>query len=144
MALHPRCPCSRASVTTFSQIVPRAAGNIDFVVLVRLPRSRSTQWTESDTARQVGAIQGVRVIHDPDGRMAATFDMHTSGTVVAYDQSGQLAFAGGITAARGREGGEGARSLSRFVDQRGRPGGEAAGAPVFGCELANGPCGESD
>jgi hypothetical protein len=70
---------------------------------------------------------------DPGGVEAARFGAKTSGHVVAYDEQGTLAFAGGITPARGHVGDNmGRRSLERVL-----AGSTAVDATrvVLGCSL---------
>jgi hypothetical protein len=79
-------------------------------------------------------LPDVAVAIDPDGREARAFGARTSGHVFAYDASGQLRFAGGVTAARGHEGGN--PGLDRLTAALGGwRGGDALSSPVFGCPL---------
>ena len=133
MFAHPRCPCSRASLTELAIVVSRELGHVDVHVLFDKPEGEGDDWTDTDLWRSAAAMPGVSVAVDPEGATAHRFGAETSGWVVLYDPSGRLLFAGGITSARGHEGdSEGRRAVLALLDHRstGR-----TRAPVFGCSL---------
>ena len=104
MLLHPRCPCSRASLAQLERIMavcrPHLAANILFLE----PRVPTLFWRDTELWRRAAAISGTRCIPDPGGVEAKRFGAMTSGHVLLYDRSGKLLFSGGITEARGHEG----------------------------------------
>jgi hypothetical protein len=143
MLIHPRCPCSRASLAQLERIMavcrPHLAANILFLE----PRVPTPVWRDTDLWRRAVAISGTRCIPDPGGMEAGRFGAMTSGHVLLYDQSGKLLFSGGITAARGHEGDNpGSDAVIGFV--AGKP--DLAQTIVFGCplfEARDKPVGES-
>src|SRR5882762_11463884 len=71
LALHPRCPCSRATLTELAKILSRAANACDVTVLLYRPADKPDSWLEGallDTCRQLNC----RICPDPDGRLAAS------------------------------------------------------------------------
>ena len=132
MLVHPRCPCSRASVAELGKVMAACEGRLSAHVLFLEPTTPRPGWVDSPLRRGTAAIPGVRVSGDPGGAEARRFGATTSGHVALYDGSGKLLFRGGITAARGEEGvNAGAdavvgRVLGRPVRDR---------ADVFGCPL---------
>lgn len=105
MFVHPRCPCTLASVRELEPLVARHREQIALVATI--PNETSGQvesaWTTSDVYRWADRM-GVRVILDPGGRESKLFGAHVSGFCTVYDASGQLRFSGGVTASRGHAG----------------------------------------
>lgn len=104
MFLHPRCPCSAASVNELARIMSRCSGALDATVYFVRPESQPTNWERGRIWNLASSIPGVHVESDIGGRVAAHFNASTSGEVVVYDRLGKLRFHGGITAARGHAG----------------------------------------
>jgi hypothetical protein len=134
MMAHPRCSCTRASLSELAQIVTRAQGRAAFHVLFVRPEGVDDGWTDTDTYRRATALPGVRVTPDPGGVTAARLGATTSGHVVVYDRNGTLRFSGGITASRGHEGENTGRSAVLAVVNGGAT--NDTSTKTFGCELA--------
>jgi hypothetical protein len=131
--VHPRCPCTRASLGEFNRLLAKCDARVAAHVWFFRPRTVSTEWVKTDLWRTAAAIPGVNVHEDLEGSEARMFGAETSGYVVLYDTDGQLLFQGGITAGRGHEGDNaGEDSLIALAI-----GGEAKAkqTPVFGCSL---------
>jgi hypothetical protein len=92
-------------------------------------------WEKSDTWRKAAAIPGVAVAPDDDGVEARRFGATASGHTVVYDRAGHLLFQGGITSARGHEGGNVGRDRILSLVTRGSA--DRRDSPTFGCELGN-------
>lgn len=131
---HPRCPCTRASITELREILGSRAGRIaKTYVLVLKPHEFPDGWEKTITWREASSIPGVTVISDIDGVEAARLGARTSGQTLLYDRSGKLLFSGGITALRGEAGDNmGVRRIRALL----------SGAPVdhnsskvFGCAI---------
>ncbi len=132
LALHPKCPCSRASVRVLSRILSRAAVAPDVSVLMYRPAAEDGTWIDG-TLRQTCESLGWRIRQDPDGVEASALGALTSGAVALYDAGGRLLFQGGVTAARGQEtGGAGALGLEAAL---GRGSLSSHSSPVFGCPI---------
>ncbi|HZW35053.1 MAG TPA: hypothetical protein VFF52_30290 [Isosphaeraceae bacterium] len=109
MAAHPRCPCTRASVSELAQVLSRCAGLVEVYVLVFTPGGPEPSWRPPDFLSRLGTLPGVHLLDDPGGIEAARFGAATSGHVALYGPDGRLRFHGGITGARGHEGNNGGR-----------------------------------
>jgi hypothetical protein len=133
MFVHPRCPCSRASLAELREIMAQARGDLTAVVLFLRPQGVDDVWENTATFRTAQTIAGVTVRVDRDGTEAARFGAATSGDTVLYDAGGHLLFVGGITATRGHVGDNaGRQSVLALLDARPAQGHEH---PVYGCPL---------
>lgn len=133
VTLHPRCPCSRATVRELDRLMANARGRLRAFVLIVVPEGLNEPWAEADLPSLAARIPGVEIVADPEGREAARFSAETSGQAVLYDASGALRFAGGITPARGHEGASvGQAAILDVIEGRGAAVPKAA---VFGCSL---------
>lgn len=132
MAVHPRCPCTNASLGELTDLMARAGDKLDAILLEYEPVDRPADWPRSSSARKFAGRPSV-VIADRGGRMAAAIGAHTSGHVIFADTSGSIRFHGGITVARGHRGLSPAQSAILDVVKGAEP--VLATAPVYGCSL---------
>jgi hypothetical protein len=135
--LHPRCPCSRATVEELSELIARAAksgGRLAVTVWMNRPEGAGEGWEHTDLWQRASAIPGVRVVTDACGAEARRFGAATSGQAMLYDPTGKLLFSGGITGARGHSGENAGFDavLQRFQVPDAMP---TTQTPVYGCEL---------
>ena len=133
MTLHPRCPCSRASLHELAELMARSAGRLDARILFVQPANAPADWYEGDLWRLAKAIPNVAVSVDKDGRDAAAFGASTSGQVMVYDAAGVVRFSGGITDGRGHEGDN--AGLQAILDLVRTGKSTVATTPVYGCSL---------
>jgi hypothetical protein len=135
VALHPECPCSRATLEELGKIVASADGRLRTQVWC-------VQYAEIEEKAEVSAlwvqakrIPGIELRVDHEGREARRFDMRVSGETRLYGRSGELLFQGGITAARGHAGDNpGEAAILNLIADR-RMAGNVKTTPVFGCSL---------
>ena len=133
MFVHPRCPCTRASLARLRDVLDRAHPPIHATVVLMYPPGAPPRWSETDVAAMADRIPNVTLMHDVDGREATRFGAETSGDVMLYSCDGQLLFRGGITNARGHPGeGPAAIALSDFLNDRPTA---LSRTPIFGCPL---------
>jgi hypothetical protein len=130
---HPRCACTRASLSELARIMARAQGRVAAYVVIESRDAVPDASARGELWESARAIPGVVVAADRHGREAALFGAATSGQALLYDADGALRFRGGITAARGHEGGSfGSEAIVALVR-------DSAAAhddtPVFGCPL---------
>ncbi len=128
--VHPRCPCTRATLRELERVVsrsPRAAVRVVF------RDDPGGDVTSAATWAMAARLPGARRVRDPGGVEARRFGAATSGLVLLFDAEGALRFRGGVTSARGHEG-ESAGAVALGAALRG-DGGGAAWARVFGCGL---------
>ena len=143
MFVHPRCPCSEASIAELFRIMEHQSAPIAAYVLFIQPAGVPEEWTDTPLWRHARQIPGVIVRADSRGEEASRFAAETSGQTLVYDAAGRLAFNGGVTAARGHYGENRASDevLALLRDDELGSG----KAVVFGCPLGvkNKPCCES-
>lgn len=141
MIVHPRCPCSRASLAELALLMARCRDRVSASVVFVQYAGVSDRWVRSGNWRQASAIPGVRVLCDPDGVIARRLGARTSGQTYLYDSHGRLLFSGGLTGARGHEGDNAGLSaaLARLRGETSTP----AHSSVFGCSLFHGQVPES-
>lgn len=135
MFVHPRCPCTRASLSELAILMTKCQGQLETKLLITKPAGTTSDWLKTDLVEQAQQIPGVVVMVDANAQIATRFKTHTSGEVVFYDQSGRLRFHGGITASRGHHGDNLGRQAVTSLVHNGTS--STAEAPVFGCPLRN-------
>ena len=132
LALHPRCPCSRATVRELAKILSRVPDACDVTVLMYHPASATDDWVQGallDECRRMSC----RIRPDPAGRLAVSLGSLTSGGVALYDANGKLRYRGGITGSRGHEGDNaGERAVMEILQGRRE---SHPSMPVFGCPI---------
>jgi hypothetical protein len=138
---HPHCPCTRATLSELERFLARNPDSQQTTIVFIKPPGTPAGWEDTDTLHRAKAIPGVKSVVDVDGVEARRFHAVTSGVAMYYDADGRLAFYGGLTPARGHEGGsDGVAALQAIVSGN-RPAIDHAN--VFGCPLgtpANEPC----
>jgi hypothetical protein len=133
MIAHPFCPCTRASLAELSKLADRLGRSVSTHVVFIRPAGASEEWEHSELWDRARTIPEAEVFADTGGLEAARFGGFTSGQVLLYASSGDLQFAGGITAARGHEGDNPGADRVLALVTKGQA--ELAQAPVFGCSL---------
>lgn len=128
--VHPRCPCTRASVRELERVMSHHRGAATVQVVFR---DEGDDPTTSPTWEMAARVPGARRVRDLRGVEAQRFGARTSGLVLLYAADGSLRFRGGVTSARGHEG-ESAGAAALGVALGGTTVG-AAVARVFGCGL---------
>lgn len=131
--LHPRCPCSRATLTELNKVMSQAKGRLAARAVFFRPAQAAPGWEKSALWSQAWAIPGVQVLSDRGGRQARLFGAETSGAAILYDASGRVVFRGGLTERRGHEGDNPGSSAILERVLRGAKG--QASTAVFGCSL---------
>jgi hypothetical protein len=133
MFLHPRCPCSRATLGELELLMAHCQGLFSAQVLFIQPEGVAEDWVKTDLWNTAAAIPGVTASIDHEGREARRFQAVTSGQTLLYDARGALLFQGGITLARGHAGDNPGRdALEDLLKQKVT---HPVSAPVFGCAL---------
>jgi hypothetical protein len=133
MLAHPRCPCTRASISELARVMTQAQGRVTAYVLFVRPANFSGEWEETDLWASAAAIPGVSVLQDDEGVEAGRFHAATSGQTMLYDKDGKLLFSGGMTGARGHEGDNAGRTA--IVSLLNLDEAKESETPVFGCPL---------
>lgn len=134
IALHPKCPCSRATLEELEKIYSRASQKFSISAFVFKPKGESESWTHTATVERVRKLGGAICV-DNDGVEAEKLGLTTSGQILLYSMEGRLLYNGGITSARGHSGDNlGEQTVLDLLKD-----GQAAisSAPVFGCPLSD-------
>jgi hypothetical protein len=127
MFLHPRCPCSRASLEAFR---PFQSSRAHLEIIISGP----VQLAQPEYICGLrAAFDRCEVSLDSDGRRRELYRVWTSGQVVGYDERGDLGFCGGLTSGRGQTGpsSEQDRLKAWLLGER------VTDSPVFGCPLVS-------
>ena len=133
MFIHPRCPCTRASLEELARLLANCRRMADVHGIFVVPEGYSATWARSDLWRLASTIPDVQVMLDWQGCEARRFGAATSGLVQLYDSVGSLVFSGGVTGARNHEGNNaGAGAVYAWL-RRGSA--DRRDAFVFGCPL---------
>ncbi len=102
--VHPRCPCTRATINELSIIMTKCKDKVNANVLFFTPTGYPDSWAKTDTYYSTKLIPQVKVYFDRGGKQIKRFHALTSGHVLLYDSSKKLIFSGGITKSRGNIG----------------------------------------
>jgi hypothetical protein len=138
MFVHPKCPCSRASIEELNRVLASCRERIATHVFFFKPGHTTADWAQTDLHKSAAAIPGVNVHFDPDGTLARQFGAETSGHVVLYGANGELLFKGGITGSRGHVGDNASeRALVSLLAEQDSDVKETA---VYGCSLLDLVC----
>jgi hypothetical protein len=130
---HPRCPCTRASMSELERFLARNPDSLDACVVFTKPAGEAQGWEQTDLWQRAKRLAGATAFVDEGGVETRRFRAHTSGMAMLYDRQGRLMFCGGLTSARGHEGpSAGLAALQSIVD--GVPP-AVSRALVFGCPL---------
>ena len=139
ICLHPRCPCSRASLRQLERVLasdlvqsnPKTQCSV--VALFYCPENESSTWTHTQLWSMAAKIPNSTLVVDRDAQAATKFGATTSGHVLLYADGGQLLFSGSITSGRGHEGDNYAsQTLTRILSSQPVEQREFA---VFGCAI---------
>ncbi len=133
MTIHPKCPCTRASVAELEELLTKTDNRLKLLVLFYKPKGYSEDWYETDTFASIKRIPHAEIIIDEDGQLSKIFEATTSGQTFLFDKKGNLLFSGGITLSRGHMGDNlGKETIISLVK-----GGKSltSQTPTFGCPL---------
>ncbi len=130
---HPRCPCTRATLSELELIMAQSQGKLSAYMLFTKPKEFSQEWVKTDLFKNAQKISGVHVFVDEDSQQALMFGGATSGQTFLFDKKGDLLFSGGITGSRGHEGDNAGKSAVIDAVQGKRV--ELRRSLAFGCPL---------
>lgn len=134
LAIHPHCPCSRATLEELAEIMARCGDRLRTHVLFYYPAGEEEDWAHGGMWERAAAIAGVQIWGDVEGVEGQRFGAATSGHAVLYSAAGERLFSGGITATRGHAGDNaGRRAILAVAGGDSIPG--PTNTPVFGCPL---------
>ncbi|MES1147283.1 MAG: hypothetical protein ABUL49_00870 [bacterium] len=133
MYIHPKCPCTTASLESYHLLVDKLYKTCDFSIVCVVPPGAEKGFADSSNWSTAKAMPHVTATLDQNGALAKAAGAKTSGQVFLFGANGKLAFEGGVTPGRGMEGdSDGATKFSAALT---KPVLAAAHAKVFGCPL---------
>jgi hypothetical protein len=131
--VHPKCPCSVATLGELDRLMARCHGKLAATVAFIKPDAAGNDWQDNALRKSASGIPDVKTFLDQSGAEAKRFNAATSGQTFLFDPSGRLIFSGGITQSRGHAGdNDGSDAIAQMV-LGGQP--TTRATPVFGCEL---------
>lgn len=131
--VHPKCPCSRASISELARLMTACHEHLDAHAYFFQPADQPNSWSHTGLWEATERIPRVTVAQDIDGWNARSLQIGTSGEVLLYGPQGDLVFHGGITSARGHEGDNiGRTAVEQIVLQQQS---DHSATPVFGCSI---------
>jgi hypothetical protein len=137
MMVHPRCPCSLASLRELRSLVERHPDQIAVHILFWVPSQSGSEWNQTEAWHLASLIPMARLYSDEEGIEAELFGATTSGHTILFQSDGTRIFSGGLTVSRGASNdGSGQQVISRVID--GTKSCERS-TPVFGCPLFDPP-----
>jgi hypothetical protein len=139
--MHPRCPCTRATIAQLQRVLTASGLEKtklpEVVVVATIPSSAAendSDWLESDTLRLASELPNATVQYDAGGVKARSFGAQASGSVALYAADGRMLFAGGVTISRGHEGD--CLGAEQLLQQIRNPNEQVpVTAPALGCRL---------
>jgi hypothetical protein len=131
--LHPKCPCSRATLAELERLIAVCEEPFALRMVFVTPEAGGEEWRRTALVRKAENIEPATVSFDAGGKQAALFGARTSGQALLYATDGQALFRGGLTPSRGHEGDNAGRSaLSSLLNHRPT---DCTKTVVFGCSL---------
>jgi hypothetical protein len=134
--MHPKCPCTRASIAELERLLvldQRGRHSPQLTVVVTVPANAAEDWLTTETVERARALANASIVIDRGGAEARRFGVATSGSVMWFDVKGRRLYAGGITASRGHEGDNAGRDALVGLLRGSRE--PAFGVPALGCRL---------
>jgi len=132
MFVHPRCPCTKASLEQLARLQRQWPDRFASRVVYTIPAGMSANWHHAVLWEQASALGDCRRIEDRGGAITRMAGAATSGTVGFYKPDGQLIFWGGLTPARGHAGdSNGSDALASYM--RGQAYQDRS--EIYGCPL---------
>jgi hypothetical protein len=138
MFVHPRCPCTRASLGELELLLAGCQGQVSTHLLFIRPPGTTEDWLKTDLWGKGSSIPGVTLHGKNAAAEAHRFHSKTSGHTLLYDRDGCLMFQGGITVSRGHSGDNPGRSAIAALLHRELL--KQIKTPVFGCSLFETAC----
>lgn len=133
MFLHPKCPCSTASLRMYELAIGEHMDGMQTWFVFTKPSNEPDSWCGGMVWEMAAEVPQSKRFVDVDGRIAARYGALCSGETYIYGADGRLLFHGGTTGSRGHEGDcIGTEAIHAIV--RGQSP-KRSTSPVFGCQL---------
>ncbi len=129
--VHPRCPCSRATIQELAVALAAGQRPLNIQVVVYKPGDAQAGWEQTDLWHAAQGIPRVALYVDYGGVEAKRFSVTTSGHALLFAADGTCIFSGGITAARGHQGASAGQDALVALLTGGQR--QVSSTPVYGC-----------
>ncbi|BBM82387.1 hypothetical protein [Candidatus Uabimicrobium amorphum] len=143
--LHPRCPCSHATIGALEIIISRTANPCEVVVVFYAPKDEKKHWYQTRLFQKAQKISlllqhkkskiQLRTYVDREAQQSKKFGATISGTVLLYDAADALRFHGGITLSRGHFDSGDNFGVEAIVNILNKKSNKITQTPVFGCSI---------
>lgn len=131
--LHPRCPCSRATLRQLARLSADCKGMFELQPVFYCPLAEGDGWAHTDLWTTATTLTTRTPFVDRGGTETARFGARTSGYCLLFSSLGKQRFSGGVTAGRGHEGSNlGYEALTNLLKNHDAP---AVELPVYGCAI---------
>ncbi len=104
MFAHPRCPCTRASMSELERLQGEMPGAFATRVVFFEPLGADESWRQTSLWDRALRLPDAQAIPDSGGEFASAAGAIVSGSVALLSADRKLKYWGGITPARGHEG----------------------------------------
>ena len=133
--LHPKCPCSRATVRELERMGDLLKQPVLSFVFFK-PEHEPDAWVQTNLWRSAQAFSNANISIDVNAAESKQFGAQTSGCVMLFNSRGKRVFFGGITSGRGHEGDTDAKqTLAQLIKAEFPEQELPAEYPVFGCPI---------
>ena len=132
--LHPRCPCSAASLEELNKLILKTQGRL-YPTAVLPYYEDIHDWLNTSLVRHLKQNPYIHEFIDKNNSEIKRFGVKTSGHALLYNDTGKLIYSGGITGARGQAG-DNIGTSGVFMSLVNNTASQIK-APVFGCMLSN-------
>ena len=143
--LHPRCPCSKATLGALEIVISRSINPCEIIVVFYTPKDEKENWYQTHLFYNTQKISrflqqnkpgtALNIYIDLEAQEAKKFGVRTSGTVLLYDQTHSLRFHGGITLSRGHFDSGDNFGVNAVVNILNNKATKITQTPVFGCSI---------
>lgn len=132
--LHPKCPCSKATLGELTNLIESNPNLAEVIVIFLKPDNESDEWVKTSLWEKASRISSIKLVMMDDEEISQ-FGVITSGQTLLYNPRGNLIFSGGITVGRGHEGESIGRQAIQNYLQTGNT--DLHQTSVFGCLLTS-------
>lgn len=131
--VHPKCPCSMATLRELGRNLGDIADQIAVRIVVYCPKEASDSWTDTKLKELAEQLFPDSTLIDRNAIEARRFAAATSGHVFAFSPAGLCLFQGGVTSSRGHEGDNlGVQAIRQIAESKNNI---CKTTPVFGCPI---------
>lgn len=95
LCVHPKCPCTQATIYELERLLRRCDELPMVVVYIYESEESPETWYEHAAASIQTRIPDALIMRDPDGEVSESIRVYTSGSTVLYERDGSPVFWGG-------------------------------------------------